>query len=338
MTALFRSRSFSRAALVALVCSCGSLHGQLALHTAPVGIMTTVAAAGERGLSFPLIAEDVFVGVVTASSGASVSFAATAGDLTTLLPAGPHYLEVVTGPLAGERLDVASGGAASLTLALGAGTHSTMAALGDGALTGARVVLRPHTTLARIQALVTPALVGNDQFGKADGVEVIRPAGAVFYHLKADGTTWVARQTAAAVNQLVIPPDASVKLVLRSGAKVWLQAGVVRTNPFRSNLAVGAQGFATGFPVALSPSQLGASAANGWTGSSDQDLADSFRSPLLGSLVDTKYYLAADGVTWRRINNGVNVAAQPILGATEFIELRRQSADGAFRIAVPFAP
>ena len=338
MTAAPRYRIFSRAALLAVACLSGSLHAQITLHTAPVGVISAAPAAGERGLAFPLVAEDVWIGVVTANTGTAVSFAPAVGDLAALLPAAPHYLEVATGPLAGERFDVAGAGPASLTLALGAGTHSTLATLADGALAGTRVVLRPHMTLARIQTLVTPGLVGSDQFNRADGVEVLRPTGTVFYHLRADGVTWVARQTTTPVNALVIPPDASVKLVLRSGAKAWLQTGVVRTNPFRARLAAGVQGFATGFPVALSPVQLGASAATGWTGNGDHDLADSFRTPLLGNLPATKVFLAADGVTWRRINAAADVGAQPVLGATDFIELRRQTPDVGFRIAVPFTP
>ncbi len=316
----------------------GTVRAQVTVASAPVGVVSAVAM-GQKGLAFPLIAQDLFVGVVAGNAGPVVTFPEGAGDLAALLPAdAPLYLEVLTGPLEGERFDLASVGNSALEVALGAGTHSTLTELADGALAGARCAVRPHVTLARIQTMVTPGLVGDDRFNAADGVEILGPGGAVFHHLRSDGETWVVRQRNEDVRNLVIPPDASLRLILRSGAKRWVHAGIVRSNAFRKNLVAGEQGFSSGFPVALSPAQLGAVSEAGWVGSNDHDLADSFQAPLLGSLPATKYFLAANGTTWRRINNAANAAQAPVVPGLEYVVLKRNLPDSQFRIEVPYAP
>lgn len=291
----------------------------------------------------PLV-EEAFVGVVTDNDGSAVTFGA--GTPAAHLSASrPYYLEVVHGPLRGERFDVdvaatLAAGGPSVALVLGASSYSTIPVLTPAALVGARCVIRAHATLESLQAGFRPALVGRDLFLLADGVHVFENGGFTFYYLRADGRSWRKVGGNAEQRGKILPPDAGVLIDLKSGRKEWRHPGAVRVNPFRKNLAAGFQPFATGFPVDLSPAQIGAFtdplAPEGtrWTGNVSPLLADQFAlygptSPLAA------YYLKADGRTWRSLTHPADVSAQPILPATGMLVLRRRKADPGFAVPLP---
>ncbi len=326
------------------------LGAQVTVNSAPVGVMAVNAATGDTGLAFPLIAEDVFVGIVSGNAGSSVQFPPESGSIAAVLSAGVrYYAEVQTGPLEGERLDVDTAatlavGGSAVVLDLGASSHSTLPSVADNVLAGARVVLRPHVTLAGVQAMFTPALIGNDHFNFADGILIHSPGGYVLHHLKADGVTWVEKGGAVDVRDRIIPPDVSVQLRIKSGSKQWVHTGNVRVNDFRKNLIAGVQALATGFPMDLTPAQIGgfvdpfAPAGVRWTASSDMELADWVQNSTGGPMPRSRAFLAADGSTWRRVNNSTNLASQPILGATDASLLRRINPDSGYFIERPFTP
>ena len=276
-----------------------------------------------------------------------LTFPASAGDIGALLSAeGKYYVEVVTGGLEGERLDVDTEGTIAsadsrVLLLLGPGTSSTLATVTAGALAGARCVLRPHTTLSSLQAMFTPGLVGRDQFLLADGVQVVEDGALHVYYLRADGVTWSRVGAAGDFRHHVLPPDASVLVGIKA-AKAWRHAGNVRTNAFRKNLVVGVQAFATGFPQDLSPAQVGAFVDPGappatrWTGHNLFLLADQFHVVFGEPRPFELFFLRADGTTWRTPTNPTNVAQQPILGATDMLLLRRLRPNPAYRIPRPF--
>jgi hypothetical protein len=321
---------------------------QVSAATSPYGVMSVSLPKGSRGIAAPLPAQNLFVGLTTVNTASAISLTESSGDpRTALAGAGACYVEILTGGLEGERFDVdldaTATGSGAIVLKLGAGTHSTLTALGVGALAQAQIIVRPHLTLARLQAAISPALVGSNSPGTADGVQIFDGADWARYHLRADGATWVKTGESGDVRHLVIPPDVSVVMDLKSGAKTWLHQGVVRTNVFRKNLVVGPQAFATGFPLALSPTQVGGfvdvqtPAGFRWTGADDFEAADSFEKQAAGgAMAANRYFLRSNGTAWRLINNATNIANEPILGATDAFLLRRKKPDPAYAVEVPF--
>ena len=266
-----------------------------------------------------------------------------------LAPAGKYYVEIVTGLLAGERFDVDTAATmasndATVTVALGPGSLSTLPVLPADALAGARIVLRTHLTLSRLQQMLTPGLVGRDHPLLADGVDVLEHGRIERYFLRADGVTWSKAGSTDDFRDKVLPPDNSFMLESKYAAQAWRHAGSVRTNAFRKNLVRGLQSFASGFPQDLSPVQIGAvvnpgaPAATRWTGNNLFAVADQIHVLLGDPKPWELFYLRGNGSTWRPLLGTTNVANSPILGATSLILIRRVNADGAFRIPLPFVP
>ena len=339
-----------RAAVVlALIAgAAGPLHSDITLASSPVGVMSKKLQLGTTGLAFPLILENVFVGVVEANAGGMLLFTDSAGIVAGALDSQrPYYAEVVTGALEGERFDVdtaatIAAGDGRLELNLGPGTRSTLPAVEDDALAGARIVVRPHVTLADLPSMIAPALVGDDKHHRADGVNVYEGSGYAFYHLLANGADWGSKASPGGFGDLVIPPDTSIQVVLRASPRKWIHAGAVRTNAFRKNLFVGSQSLGTGFPIALSPVDLaafadaGAPAGTEWLGNSDPDLADGIQLTALKRLSFNWYFLDADGATWRRVAGKVDATDTTFVGATDAMVLRRNNPDPSFLILPPF--
>lgn len=321
----------------------------ITVSSAPYGVMAADAPVGKTGLAFPLIVEELFAGVVSSSTGNVVTFSNAGAIGDRLLADEKYYLEIVSGALEGERFDIDVGATKAannntVSVDLSAGSFSTSNSLAVNALASARAVVRPHVTLAKLGAMFSPSLVGNNSFGQADTVSLMSTRGMVFYYLRSDNVTWREPGKAADVRNQVIPPDVSVLVQLRSGAKKWIHAGAVRTNAFRKNLSNGAQGFATGFPIDMSPVQIGAftdlnlPASVRWVGNADLSQADSIK------IFDTalndfrSYTLAADGSTWVLSPDTSNQSDVPILKVPSMIVVTRNNPDSGYVIAPPFSP
>jgi len=374
MTASFTSfvrRACGATVLAATLASPAA--AQTTVLSTPVGVLTETIQRGSSGLAFPLIGEDLFVGVATENTSGSIAFAASAGDLGSLLAAdGRYYVEIVTGPLEGERLDldtaatVAAAGPA-LVVDLGADTYSTLATVPDGALAGARCVVRPHVTLAHLPAMFSPALSGDRRHRHwSDSVHLLSPDGLECYYLGGDDASWYSEDARAGgvwarkhrawcvrkkikrpptdFRDMVIPPDVSIIVSVNGGARTWTHEGLVRTSAFRKNLVRGMQAFASGFPVDLSPVQIGAfvdatqPAGTRWTGSNIFPFADQIEVLFSGRKPLDLYFLRGDGSTWQALTRSwrEDFANQPILGHTDMILIRRRNADSSFVIPVPF--
>lgn len=349
MKMLHRVSRRTAAALAAAVIGLGgALHADTVVSSVPVGVMSRSLDAGTSGLAFPLIHEDAFVGIVAANTDDTLVFTDTAGDVGAAIHAqGRWYAEVATGPLEGERFDIdtaatLAAGDGTLVLSFGSGSHSTVPTLGADALAGSRVIVRPHVTLSDLPSMFAQSLAGDNKHNKADGVQVYEASGYAFYFLHSNGLDWGKKGAAGKFGGLVLPPDTSIQVVLRSAPKGWLHEGVVRSNAFRKNLAAGTQAFATGFPVALSPVDLGAFANVGvpaetqWKGDADPELADGIQLSALIPPAFNRYFLDADGLTWRRVAQKPDVTDKPFAGPTDAMLLLRNNPDPDYLILRPF--
>ena len=345
----FSSLMPSRMVLLGM-CALGtaaSARADITATTAPYGVMAEAVPRGTRGLAFPLIASNLYLGRVEASAAGILVLSSESLDPRgALVGSGPAYVEVLDGPWEGERLelDVAATGAAdgSSLVVLPANPRSTRATLPPDGLAGARVAVRPHVTLAGVQAMLSPGLQGSNQAGKADAIHVFENGRFERYYLRADRTTWRRHGSNQDQRHLVIPPDVSVLLETRSGGRTWLHAGVVRNNAFRKNLTRGEQAFASGFPLDLSPIAVGAfvdseTPANyRWRGALLFPFADWFEQYGEGVPLLNRYFLQPNGRSWRRVLDLRDVAHAPVLEATGMFVLRRNNPDPDYVIPVPF--
>jgi hypothetical protein len=298
-------------------------------------------------VAIPLTLPDVFVGVVEANTGVSLTFPSTTGDIGVLLdPESAYYVEVQTGDWQGERLDVdaqatVDAGGPTVVLALGRRSHSTLPSLADGALAGARCALRPHVTLALLQAMVRPDLAGHDRRRRAEGVYLFEREEFRFYQLEDDDATWTRAGSRRDRRNDVIPPDTSLLLEVRGPGRRFVQAGAVRGNDFRTNLSEGKQAFATGFPVALSPAEAQAfvsphtPAPYRWKGSRSSGHADEIRL-VKNTHDDVRLFLDADGESWRVHHHGPDLSQVKLLRALGMVVVERHNPDPAYRIPPPF--
>jgi len=322
-----------------------SAHGGTTVTSAPYGAMTSSLSTSTAGLAFPLISQDVFAARIASNTSSTITFEAS-GVAAALTAGNRYYVEIVTGPLEGERFDLNTAttiSSGTATLDLSAASNSTTNTLAADVLAQARAVVRPHVTLAKLGAMFSPALVGNTSNALADGVRIYGgPMGQTTYYLRTDGT-WRTTPAAADQSALVIPPDSSVIMVLRSGAKQWTHLGAVRTNAFRKKLKTGLQSFATGFPLDLSAVQVGAfvdpleAAAVRWTGSDALGQADTFR--VHDSATDTYkvHYLRGDGSSWYVAGGSTDLSATPFLTAQGALVVGRQKSDPGYLIIRPFS-
>jgi hypothetical protein len=322
-----------------------SSSGETTVSLPPAGMMIADLTPGARPLSFPLLTSQVFVGTLANGSGDTLTF--SQGLVGPALIAGEkYYAEITGGPLEGERFDVQTAptiAAANTTVVLDLtpASFSTMNVLPADGLVGARCVLREHLTLKKLPALFSPSLVGHNSAALADGVQLHIDGMLRLFFLRSDGQTW--REPGKVVDERnrVIPRDAGLLLQLKSGAKQLVLSGDVRTHAFRINLKSSEQPFATGFPLDMSPLQLGAfvdpalPANIRWTGSDQPAQADTLKifNPSAG--VFENYYLRADGVTWAKKNAPGNFTSAPIVPAIGITLLKRNNADSGYLI-LPF--
>lgn len=323
------------------------LRAQVSVRSEPVGVLSFAVPAGFSGLSFPLIPHQVIAAAVASNTSARLTLAPAAGNVGALLSSGAsYYVEITGGPSVGERFDLdaaatIAAGDATLVLALGAGSHSTSTPA-PNALAGATAAVRACVTLETLAGLFSPALTGSDDPALADGVRLYGPDGFTAYTLRADGASWAAPNDPADQRGTVIAPEVSIVLELKSGPRQLVQMGAVRTHVFRVNLRPGTQAFAPGFPLDLSAAQIGAAVganpdpATRWTGSNNAAQADNVEIFDLTAGTFLRYYLRADGASWRRLGRTDDFAAAELFRPDAMIVVRRINADPACRIAPPF--
>lgn len=319
------------------------------------GVITRDLPVGLSGFSFPLIESNLLQGygsgpnlssMVNGSTRMVIPLNSVTTPASVLVAGEAYYLEATSGTLIGERLEIDV--AATALVAAGsvavdlAALNSTTSSLSAGATNGCSFAIRPHVTLAKFQAMMSPALVGNNTVALADSVMLYGAGGFTTYYLRADGVIWRKAGSTVDYAKLVIAPDQAIMVQLRSGAKSVTHFGLPRQNDFRVNLYNGTGVATSGFPVDITPFQFGGIANSGlpaqycWIGNNMQASADNLMvfDSTLSSF--TSYYLRSDGLTWRTAGNANSFTTSALMKPDVFILVKRANSNPYNIILKPY--
>jgi len=179
------------------------------------------------------------------------------------------YLEVLDGAHAGHRLEIANlaSGMAALDLE---SQLSTLKALPEDLL-GARVVVRPHVTLAQVFPM---GVFKSAAIASAADQVLFLENGVWQKHWLNGSRQWISSVEGASQNGRIIPPGIGLMVKTTGPAKATTLTGHVRTTPWRRSLNPGQNLLALPWPVDATPATLGLTAENGFTASTSVVAAD----------------------------------------------------------------
>jgi hypothetical protein len=237
--------------------------------TSPQGWQRFSFESGTRTVGVSLVNAPVYAGRIADAHDASVVL--EDGGQISLGAESAAYLEVLDGAQAGHRLEIAAltAGTAQVALDSPRGTLSTLPA----DLAGARVVVRPHVTLA--QVFPTDVFQPGATATAAD--QVLFLEGGAWTTCWLNGSRqWVSASEAGGSSQngKIIAPGVGVMVKTGSLTKSVTLPGHVRTHPWRAALAAGQNLLALPWPVDGTPASLGLTTANGFTASTSVATAD----------------------------------------------------------------
>lgn len=240
----------------------------LSAVTTPQAWQRFSLAEGAQTLGVSLVNAPIYAGRIEQLLGAAEVALENAAEIQ-LNGETPCYLEVLDGAHAGHRLEVSgvSTGLAAFDLD---SAHSTLKALPED-LQGARVVLRPHVTLAQL----FPAGLLKAAANVAAADQVLFFQNGVWQKHWRDGSgQWISSVGAASTNGRIIPPGTGLMVKTTGPAKASTLTGHVRTTSWRRSLNPGQNLLALPWPVDATPATLGLTAENGFTASSSMTAAD----------------------------------------------------------------
>ena len=235
------------------------------------GTATQTQTVGVSVVNAPL-----YAGRVAQVTGADEIALENMGGIQ-IVPSTACYLEVLDGAQAGHRVEVFSLGAGLAVLGLDS-PLSTLKALSPE-LTGARVVVRPHVTLAQVFP-VTVFQAG--AVAEAADQVLFHENGVWHTHwltARAGSRMWISANDTArpevSQNGRIIPPGTGVMVKTPgNNTRAVTLTGHVRTTPWRMALAAGTNLLALPWPVDSTPKGLGMSLEDGFAASGNQTLAD----------------------------------------------------------------
>lgn len=267
------------------------------VSTDPVGMTKIHLDEGYNMVSVSLLNPIVFSGVVLQTSTSPGSVITVSGSNVNvggqLDASKAYYAETVadTGGAAdfiGDRfeVDVASTKtAANATIVIqGASATNTINPLPN--LAGARIIVRPHVTLAQIfGGLGNMKLKGASSAGSADQVMFWSNQGVKYisYWLRSNVSgsivQWRLLENSSDLtdySSLPIPPGVGLFVLRQTGAGSLdiVHTGEVRMTPFRQPLPVGYSLISHSVPLNMSPAQRRMNRDNGFTGASSAGSAD----------------------------------------------------------------
>lgn len=315
-----------------------SVFAQSTVSTPIVGFQTIPIVSGQNAIGPSLLNADILKTSVTSTGTGSTLVISSETNIGSKLDSTePYYIEVYSGSEKGARFEVDVPGtisAANSNLILLADSARNSRPLVTANLASSTIALRKHFTIEQLQnSLVAGSgtWVGNNSFSAADQILLLDPntQGFTTYFLRLDGTTW--RNTATGTtsqNKAPIPPGTGV-FVVKRGAGLNLQiAGNVRQNDFDQPYKAGLQLLAPAIPADLSPSGLGASAANGWTGNNTFSSADQIQVFDSSAQSFSIYFLRLDGNTWRGTATGTTAqTTNSIIPADRAYLVKRSTPD-----------
>jgi uncharacterized repeat protein (TIGR01451 family) len=250
----------------------------------------TIEANECETYSNPFLPCPQFVGVVDSMTGLTLNLTTSAPgvDFTpssgTLAPLPTRYrIEVQSGPLNGQRFDIATGGVSSLTLETDTNTYtgppfnslSTSTGTLQAQLTGAQIMLVKYRTVeelvpvAQMNATSSPNTA--DRVLYNDGIAgwltywAFDNGGSPFWRLQGSGNNDRSTDAVAAQQGFFIHT--------RANAEVIRSYGMVRQSNFAQPISTSVPMFGSPYPMPLTPTQMAYLPA-GFTGSRDPASSD----------------------------------------------------------------
>ncbi len=209
-------------------------------------------ATGSRTFSMPLLNASSFTGQVSAVSSNQI----TLQYILTTLPAGSLYLDVLDGPLAGQRFDIDATSSSGNTLVLQNTSQSY------AGLVNAHISIRVHHTLAE---LLPPAA-----FSNSDRVLFFDPSVSNYTTYTNSSGTWL--NDVLSMNARPFAAHEAAMLQVRGSGTALMFTGEVRQTKFVTPLVAGTQLIAsTPWPV-VTPAPV-----TGLSSGLTPDSADRFR-------------------------------------------------------------
>ncbi len=242
--------------------------------SAPLGWQQMSLNTGTQSFGLNLSNEALFTGGISSVDATSITLSEQAAVAAAVDTAQQYYLEIISGPQTGHRIDLQSIGAAACAVAADS-PNTTYAASTLANVTATRVSLRAHRTLGSV---FDPALFqGATVATSADQVLFYTPTGYRTYWLYASGSVrqWVlSGATLDSMNDTVIPPGVGVMLQIANAAPApLLITGSVRTTPFVRSVQSGYNLVANPWPLDTTPAQAGMT-SSGFVSSNSPASAD----------------------------------------------------------------
>ena len=232
----------------------------------------------------------------------------------------------------------AANGTVVLDNASGNNTYSVGSIVNQ--LDGATVALRKHITIEQVQSMSSASLAGSNTQTAADQIQLYNSTTQAYdsYFLRGDGITWRKVGTTTSANKVPIPPGIGVFLSKKSSSVDLTATGTVRQNDFASPFKVGLQLLAPAYPSDLSPSGLGGTATNGWTGNNTQTSADQIQTFNPVTQAYDAYFLRGDGTTWRKVGTTTTVTTSNVISSSGAFFASRKTADNSNILLNPISP
>ncbi len=241
----------------------------------PVAWQQVVLKPGTQSHGLNLCNDVLLAGTVTSASGNSITLSEQDALVSAMDPAQHYYLEIVSGPQAGHRIELQSITAAECAIADDS-PNTTLSASAISGLSGARVSMRPHRTLGTV---FDPwQFQGSTEATSADQVLFYTSTGYNTCWIYASGGVrcWVQNGAPlASVNDTLIPPGTGVMLQIANASPAPLLAtGSVRTTAFARPLQAGYNLLANPWPLDVAPAQAGMISASAFVSSTSISSAD----------------------------------------------------------------
>lgn len=322
-----------------------TIFGQSTVSTPIVGFQSVSIPVGLSAVGFPLLNADILKTSVSSLSGNSLTLSGESNVGAKLASGEPYYIEVYGGSLKGDRFEIdtfATISAANGSVVLNSSSSANTLDVGSigSQLNGVTVALRKHITIEQIQSMSSAALVGNNSATVADQIQLFDGGSGNYssYFLRGDGITWRLVGTTVSANKTPIPPGTGIFILKRSNPVTITATGEVRQNDFSAPYSVGLQLVAPPYPIETSPSGIGATSANGWTGNNSATAADQILVFNSGSGSYESYFLRGDGTTWRQVGTVTVVTSNNIASSAQAFFISRKTADNNNYLVNPITP